>query len=399
MHKMLEKASQERGQVLMLAAVMLTGLLGLLALVIDGAAYYVERRSAQNAADHAAQAAAYELIYGGSVADAQAAAWENAAGNGFDNDGITNTVTVSIPPISGEHIGDGSYAEVVIQRTPTTFFLQALTSAGDVQGRGVAAGIVGQDYAIFVGPDCDGSADQDGEGELEGDNAFIDGAVYAADLEVDGDSIDVTGPVTWLCDLDMDATNWSFGSGPTQLAAPPPSPVDPELLTYAHYEPFCTFTATGNMRIDDSTPQYWVNNDPNTDTLKPGVYCAPNGEIEIHAGGNRSVNGNVTFVSNDEIELHSDVDDFNLTAYLDGVLAFTTGAESGDDEGEIEFEGDNGEWIGMLLAPNGEIELEGGDLFSSSTLLYAGEELEIEGDLVNLTAMDLDYLDDVALVE
>jgi len=70
------------------------------------------------------------------------------------------------------------------------------------------------------------------------------------------------------------------------------------------------------------------------------------------------------------------------------VLAFTDGAEDGDGEGEIEFDGgiQSGQWFGMLLAPNGEIEIKGDNLTSSGTFLFAGEEIEISGESFDLTA-------------
>jgi len=394
MRRLVGRLGGEHGQMLVVAALLTTVLLGFIGLVADLGLFYAERRQTQNAADEAAKAAAHELHYGGSVAQAQTAALQNAAANGFNNNGTSNAVTVRIPPTSGEHTGDINYAEVLVTEEPPTFFIHVLLSAGNVGGRGVAGVLEALDYAIYVGPDCDGNPDMDGEGEIEGNSILIEGSVFAADLEIEGDNAEVTGAVQWLCELDMDVGNRTFGSGPTQLASPPPVPVN---ISYSDFT--CTFSVTGNMEIDDSTPQYWANNNPATGMLKPGVYCAT-GEIEIHGPDpNRTVSGNVTFVSHDEIELHSDVNGFNLIAFQAGVLAFTDGTEDGDDEGEIELEADNGTWAGMLIAPHGEIELEGDNLVSTATLIYAGEEAEIEGDNIDLTAMNLSNLDNVALVE
>ena len=55
--------SSENGQVLILLAVGIVALLGFTALAIDGGAIFFDRRSAQNAADAAALAGAYELAY------------------------------------------------------------------------------------------------------------------------------------------------------------------------------------------------------------------------------------------------------------------------------------------------------------------------------------------------
>ena len=130
---------RERGQVLLLVALLATVLVGILALVVDGGFLYVQRRQAQNGADEAALSAVYELTYGGSAADATQAALQNAAANGFDNDGASNTVTVNSPPLSGEHVGDPNFVEVIVTENPTTFFIHVLVpGGGSVSARGVA---------------------------------------------------------------------------------------------------------------------------------------------------------------------------------------------------------------------------------------------------------------------
>ena len=88
----------ERGQIAVLAALLLTVFLGFVGLIVDAGSFYGARRQAQTAGDKAALAAAYELTYGGTVAAATTAALENAAANGFDNNGSSNSVTVNIPP-------------------------------------------------------------------------------------------------------------------------------------------------------------------------------------------------------------------------------------------------------------------------------------------------------------
>ncbi|MCH9025240.1 MAG: DNA polymerase I, partial [candidate division Zixibacteria bacterium] len=87
--------------------------------VVDTGFWYAERRQAQNAADEAAKAGTFELFYGGSVADATTTALAYADENGFDNSGGSSTVTVNIPPISGDHVGDPNYVEVIVSEKPT----------------------------------------------------------------------------------------------------------------------------------------------------------------------------------------------------------------------------------------------------------------------------------------
>lgn len=80
-------------------------------LSIDGGQVYADRRNAQNAADTAALAAALARI---KEQDYSTAALERAANNGYNNDGITNTVQVVSPPITGPYAGGKEYIQVII---------------------------------------------------------------------------------------------------------------------------------------------------------------------------------------------------------------------------------------------------------------------------------------------
>jgi len=106
------KRIRERGQALIIVAIALIGLVGLAGLVIDGGNIFLDRRKAQNAADSAALASALARIRGGQ--NFNTVALQAAATNGYDNNGVTNTVTVNVPPVSGSHIGNIEYIQVII---------------------------------------------------------------------------------------------------------------------------------------------------------------------------------------------------------------------------------------------------------------------------------------------
>jgi Flp pilus assembly protein TadG len=61
------KLLQERGQALIIIALIAIGLFGIVALAIDGSVKFSDRRHAQNAADTAAMTAALELARGNTV--------------------------------------------------------------------------------------------------------------------------------------------------------------------------------------------------------------------------------------------------------------------------------------------------------------------------------------------
>jgi Flp pilus assembly protein TadG len=86
----MNSTKNERGQSLVLVALMLFVFIGMMALAIDGGFTYVSRRSAQNAADAGALAGARELCRGEEASVVQARAREYVTRN------VAETVTVEI---------------------------------------------------------------------------------------------------------------------------------------------------------------------------------------------------------------------------------------------------------------------------------------------------------------
>jgi hypothetical protein len=108
--------------VLLVAAAMLVALVGLMALTLECGSLMAERRHAQAISDASAIAAACDLTYNFGFnsgldpqGSAKASALATAASSGYANDGTTSTVTVNIPPLSGDYIGQPGYAEVIVQ--------------------------------------------------------------------------------------------------------------------------------------------------------------------------------------------------------------------------------------------------------------------------------------------
>ena len=113
----------ERGQALIVIALAIVGITGIVALAVDGGNVFSDRRKAQNAVDAAALASAYARIKGENVVDAVMAA---AAENGYNNDGITNVVSLYTPPQDGPHAGDVEYMQVIITSHVNMFFARVI---------------------------------------------------------------------------------------------------------------------------------------------------------------------------------------------------------------------------------------------------------------------------------
>ena len=115
----------QRGQALVLFAILLVVILGGAGLLVDGGMAWANRRQAQAAADLAVLAAAKAIAEGGfqcnasGLAVAQAAATSVAGFNGF------SSVNVEYPATGGSHTGC-NYVRVTVSRTMATTFSRVL---------------------------------------------------------------------------------------------------------------------------------------------------------------------------------------------------------------------------------------------------------------------------------
>jgi len=119
MKKNLYLKNKERGQAMILIVFAIIGLIGASAIAIDGTNAYIDSRRADTAASAAALTAALARIQGQNW---RAAALATAASNGYNNDGISNTVELNTPPLSGPYEGNSEYIEVIITSHLQTYF-------------------------------------------------------------------------------------------------------------------------------------------------------------------------------------------------------------------------------------------------------------------------------------
>ncbi len=132
----------------------LSVLMAMLAVVADGGLLLVERRHAQATADAAALAAASDIA-SGSTGTASASAMGIATAN---YDGTTPTVTVNIPPLSGNFtvakIGAAAngYAEVIVTWNQQRSFSGVIGSGTiPVSARAVARSVALASGSSLVG--------------------------------------------------------------------------------------------------------------------------------------------------------------------------------------------------------------------------------------------------------
>ncbi len=128
-----------RGQLLPIFALMLVVLTGVSALAVDVGYWRYQQRLEQSAADSAAIAGADELNYT-AAADWSTAAKNEAAANGFTDDGgVSVSVTPANPPTLGAYSGNAQAVQVVVsEKQPALFGATLGFGAQWVSARAVA---------------------------------------------------------------------------------------------------------------------------------------------------------------------------------------------------------------------------------------------------------------------
>ena len=399
MRKILTKVRQEYGQILVLAALMITGFLGLVGLVVDAGFFYVERRQVQNAADEAALAATRILFEDGesATAAAQAAALNYAAANGYDSAG-GSTVTVNIPPLSGEHIGDPLYVEVIVREQPPTFFIHVLVPGGSVQGRGVAGyPLFPQPYALVVldGDDCQAFRQQGnaslgivGGGIMVNSSCEPDAfsKTGSGNITVDG-TIDINGGISdggsGTVSPDPRSVPWTIEDPLATLSPPPLGAPAPGSTGTALVPETWRVTSGGDMTLFPGT--YYggfYSNCSCTITLQPGIYVMAGGGFTKGGGANFVGDGVTIYVTTNPTNPTGDGGPLPFDLTGSGALDLsppTSGIYQGitlwqdiaitDD---FRMRGSNDLISGIFYAPGATLDISGNSQFGTVQLVVNG---------------------------
>jgi hypothetical protein len=288
------------GLIAVLIALVMTGLLGVVAITLDGGMMQDNRRRVQAAADAAALAAGGQLfanypaviISNYTITDpggyAAAAAKASAAANGYNNDGTNSTVTVNIPPKSGPFTGAPGHVEVIITFNQPRYFS---TIWGDgalpIKARAVARGrwIGSNDGIIVLDPNVQNALNASGNGTLTvtgGAKVIVDSSDPASAARVTG------GGLTTAAEFDITGgANGIFGGN--VLTGVPPTP-DP--LAYLPPPPA---PPAGNMTTTS------LGNGNHMYTLSPGLFSnLPNfnqGDIIVLQQASANNNGGIFYIS------------------------------------------------------------------------------------------------------
>lgn len=363
-----------RGQALAIVALMLPVLLAFMALGVDAANMFLERREAQSVADLAAISGARSLP--ANAAQARNDACAVAALNGFTTSSThpCPNVTVNTP-----HAGAATRIEVVINETVNTFFMPILgINTVDVGARAVALSepTVAGNFAVFALASNCSATESEKVIDWSGSTTTINGRVHSqSGVLIGGSSNSVPAPGTfsYKCTGEFQESGTNAGIPPQAPGACPGSLVNtpcrqdlapPVFFDAATFNsspnPPCNWTVnSGDMDLSSGTTGNgatgWWNNSAKTQ-LKAGKYCAPNGTIKGFTQHARDVNfggrTGVTFFGR-KVELAAS--NLNLKPYDRGVLLYATSS----DPDALKFNGSDGAFVGLLYAPNGTAEISG----------------------------------------
>ena len=388
------KKISEKGQAMILIVFSIIGLIGMSALAIDGGNAYVDSRRAETAASAAALTAATTRIEGGNW---RAAALITASDNGYNNDGITNTVELNTPPIYGDYGGNPEFIEVIITSHLKTYFgsvigIQEITSVAKVvsQSKPSILGELFDGYALVsLAPHsrCDSRISfwvhSEATINFEGGGLFINSDnPTCAFISFGNGSVRVrdASPISVVGGAQVQKpkliTPFPMQTGVTPIPYPPsiklPKIDCGEKIATVDKETG-SIMSPGNWDEDIFPPE-------GVTSLKSGIYCI-NGDFSLNAGQHLEGSNVLFVIDSGRVGING-----NATVKLS---APTGGPNQGllfyvpiDNHSIIAINGsDESNYRGTILAPGADVRING--LGSSSGAAYhsqiIGYYVEVDG--------------------
>jgi hypothetical protein len=387
----------------------LFAILGIATIAVDGGVLQTDRRWDQNASDHSALAAAWAHCHGD---DPDAAGHASALRNGFDDNGSTNTVTVT--DLGDDPDGRRRFKSEITSVNGTAF----ASTVGHTELNAIASAIAacvpggagGGGFAIFASGNCKETI------HWSGNDSTVVGAVHSNnEIKLNGNDNTATGDVTYEDAFNESGSNNDMNEPPGPQVDGAPDDPDPygaglpgTLFDIEKFKPTGEkaeaaaaagkYYNAGTQKIDNgwlkdaSKNGYGVLLNESTGQLAEGLYYT-SGEIDVGVG---NMTGKVTFVSSAS-KINLSASDQTLTHYdPDGLLAFSMFDETGGhnaanpkDCGKegVTVSGQNSEWTGIIYSPWSMVQMSGSDnssLFGS----LVGYEVRINGNFVNINYQD-----------
>ncbi len=360
------RSKKEEGQAIVLLALLITGLMAVAALAIDGGRLYAQHGYDRNVADNAALAGALAIC---NDEDAVAAAQNAAAANG---DGDFIDIVVNQPPLSGPNTGDNTYVEVLVHSSKKPYFAQLIYS-GNLESSARAVGhcftaggpVGGGNVVIVLDPDDSCAFSAVGNATL-----FLtlgNGGIYANSNDPDN-AICADGNAEVITDSGVFVVGGYDENGNAEFIPTPVTGVSPLADPLASLPPP---TDPGGSCISYSLSSN------NTDTIDPGKYCSititSNADLTMNPGvyyiegGNFTASGNANLTAL-EVMIYMDEGNFSISG--NGTFIITA-PSSGIYQGLMLY---------MDRSSDGSISISGNGVVNTSGTVYgANSHMAIVG--------------------
>ncbi|QPC84568.1 Tad domain-containing protein [Phototrophicus methaneseepsis] len=377
----------ESGQAMVLMMILMVGLLAITGLAVDGGGLYVLNHNAQNAVDAASLSAAYALCTRGDYLNA---ALDAARENGFDNDGITNTVTVNNPPISGDKMGNSAYVQVSIAAKKPSFFIQIvfrepLGVVALAESFCIPPRIAGDFGGVWAGSEvCNNTVSMTNSGayiesDIHSNNGLSiggggQGITIHGDIDtvggatIDYSKVTVEGTVTTGVDTRDNPLNYFMADYmPGGTTAAKVVATNPELYT-------AIFSTADDP--DMKSNGTW---DPASNRTLEGLYFI-DGNVKVNGPkfGDRDGDGHfegITIVATGNVDFSSGTE--GVIQFVDGLIIFSDVEITNCGTTNVSTSGSSTIWQGLVYAPKGAIKQSGSNMTVYGG--YIGGSIEFSG--------------------
>ena len=306
------------GNVLVLVAVSLVGLMGVAALVIDTGRMRTMRRRAQTAADAAALAATLDLYNNKSESTARITALSYASRNSFANDATNSVVTVSFPTSTTTTPNPGpsdKFAQVTIQAYTGRLFSGGFGSGQlEIAARSVA--FVGNSPAsnaglLLTNTSASGALSVTGNAKVTVTNASIvvdsnssTAASATGSAKITAPSILISGSSPGYTTSGSAEFVGAVTTGATAVSDPLASLAAPDSSTM-------TVQSSSELKLKNSST-----------TLQPGVY---DGGISLSANASVTLQPGTYYIKNGDLSMtgNSTLTGNGVTIYAERQISMT----------------------------------------------------------------------------
>jgi type II secretory pathway pseudopilin PulG len=359
----------EDGVVAVVVAISLMAMMAVAALAVDAGRGAVERSAAQNAADHAAMAAARAACTtpptpGGPVN----AGRQSSARNGFPHDPSGSTsVQVSATSVGGVE----GWSATVTSEIQAPFGSVLGQDRVTARARAVARCDLGNGYAIYTygHPSCDKDI------EWSGSDTLIRGDIHTnGTMHISGSNSSIHGIGTYGNSYEEGGSNivWDPGTDNPRSTSHRDWPLPHDIASFRPGGP--VHAAVG------SSYRSFTRDIDEDDLVGDGVYFTTR-EIDLDLDG---LSGRYTFVAERQIVVSGD--GYDLEAYHDDLLFFTPYDDDCDDE-VIDVSANAGRFRGDFFAPGAAVAFQGSGKSASNRLVVEGS---LVGQTVQLSGQHLE---------